>query len=63
MTACSGSRPVANAFGAVSFTIITRGIGRPDATAISSTTFTSCGASARVTSRAPAMASASRSEK
>ena len=51
--ACAGSRPVANALGAVSSMRYTRGIGRLDATASSWTTFHSCGISAAVTSRAP----------
>ena len=40
--ACLGSRPVANAFGAVSSIRYTRGWGRPLARRISSTTFMSC---------------------
>ena len=40
--ACLGSRPVANAFGAVSSIRYTRGRGRPLASRISSTTFMSC---------------------
>ena len=42
MLAVAGSRPVAKAFGSASGTIQIRGLGCPDATAISSTTLTSC---------------------
>ena len=64
--ACSGSRPVANAFGAVSSMTQTRGLGSPPASRISSTTLTYCwnrsgGAAARSISRAPLVAMTSAS--
>jgi len=56
MCACSGSVPVANAFGSGSSTIQIRGRGTPAAMAISSTTLTSCcscGSVGSTTARAP----------
>ena len=56
MLAVAASRPVANALGSSSGTIQTRGLGWPDAIAISSTTFTSCrssGVAGSTSSRAP----------
>ena len=47
ISACSGSRPVANAFGAVSTTIATFGIGNPLAITTSSITLNNSGLSSR----------------
>src|SRR5919109_620718 len=58
---CSGSRPVANAFGAASGTTHTRGFGTPAAIASPSTRLCSRGASSFVTSRARVEASTIRS--
>ena len=54
---CSGLRPVANAFGAVSGTTYTRGFGTPAAIASPSTTLCSRGSCSGVTSFARADAS------
>ncbi len=50
--ACVGSRPVANAFGALSLMMYTLGIGTPAASDSSWTTLMSCGASPGPTCRA-----------
>ena len=62
MRACSGSRPVANALGALSSTIATLGIGRPLAITTSSITLKSSGASSRVIKRAPVIVRTSLSD-
>ena len=62
MSAWSGSRPVAKALGAVSSTIATFGIGRPDAITTSSITLKSSGASSRVMTFAPVIVSTNLSE-
>jgi hypothetical protein len=56
MLADSASRPVAKAFGSSSGTSQIRGLGTPDAIAISSTTFTNCrcsGVAGSMISQAP----------
>src|SRR5919198_6758942 len=60
-TACCGSRPVANAFGAAWSMTKTRGIGMFESRARPATVWYSSGASLSDTSRAPANASAMRS--
>ncbi|CAB4833145.1 unannotated protein [freshwater metagenome] len=55
ITACSGSRPVANALGAVSVTIATLGIGNPLAITTSCTTLKRLGLSLSCKSFAPVM--------
>ena len=62
MSACSGLRPVANAFGALSSTMATFGIGSPLAITTSSITLKSSGASSRVMSFAPVMVRTNLSE-